>query len=92
MRYVIYGQPLNIFELKLSRISFVNMFRFHSIFVIFQANCPDYQPDVPLEEKRKAYYFGEDMTWEPGRIHDHDLVRFIRLYFGCMLLIQQLFG
>ena len=68
------------------------MFWFHSIFVIFQANCPDYQPDVPLEEKRKAYYFGEDMTWEPGRIHDHDLVRFIRLYFGCMLLIQQLFG
>ena len=51
------------------------MFWFHSIFVIFQANCPDYQPDVPLEEKRKAYYFGEDMTWEPGRIHDHDLVR-----------------
>ena len=41
----------------------------------FQANLPEYMPDVSIEERKKNCHYGEEMTWEPARIHDHDLVR-----------------
>ncbi len=40
-----------------------------------QADCPECTPDVPIEERPEPE---EELTWEPGRIHDHDLLMFLR--------------
>ena len=40
-----------------------------------RANPPECTPDVPLEERSDP---DEEMTWEPGRIHDHDLLMYLR--------------
>jgi len=42
--------------------------------ICFQANLPEFMPDVSIEERRRNCHYEEEMTWEPGRIHDHDLV------------------
>ena len=40
-----------------------------------QALCPEYTPDVPIEERSDP---DEEISWEPGRIHDTDLLMYIR--------------
>ena len=40
-----------------------------------QADCPEYTPEVPIEDRPEPE---EELTWEPSRIHDHDLLMFLR--------------
>ena len=42
-----------------------------------QANPPECTPDVPIEERSDGEHH-EEMSWEPGRIHDHDLLMYLR--------------
>ena len=42
-----------------------------------QAILPEFTPDVPVEERPDPKKH-EDMLWEPGRIHDHDLLMYLR--------------
>ena len=42
-----------------------------------QANLPEFTPNVPVEERTDPAKY-EDMIWEPGRIHDHDLLMYLR--------------
>jgi hypothetical protein len=36
---------------------------------------PDFTPEVPVDERSDP---DEEMAWEPGRIHDHDLLMYLR--------------
>lgn len=40
-----------------------------------QANLPEFVPDVPVDDRCDP---DEELTWEPGRIHDHDLLMYLR--------------
>lgn len=41
-----------------------------------QAKLPKFQGDVPVEQRPEPT--GEELTWSPKRIHDHDLIMFLR--------------
>ena len=46
-------------------------------YFFLQATCPPYTPDTPVEDRSDPGTC-EEMTWEPGRIHDHDLLMYLR--------------
>ncbi len=41
-----------------------------------QAILPPFEGDLPVEKRPEPT--GEDLTWSPDRIHDHDLLMFLR--------------